>query len=359
MLSHTVKTINACDSVFVTGPARSGTELVRGMLNRHHAVHLAAETHYFDDLRPRLGTRAVAGLEGKDRIHAVAYFRALRHRAYGLAGDPEAADWPHALLDEEARALGGGADAIFEAYCRLCASDVGKKIWGEKTPRHVYRIDEIFSAFPNAHVVVVLRDVRGVIASYRDWRNRWFEGQVLSDELAAAVAAEEGRAAASYSLTLNTLLWCSAVRTALRMARCHGPDRVSILRFEDVLLNPTATAKALCDRIGVPFDPAMLEAGVVNSSYTGNRANQGFDITVSERWRERLSIAERRHVDLVAGRIMAELGYDRDRLGVAIRASSWEFTKTAIALFRALAHNRERIANPLEYIRTRAAALFK
>ena len=344
---------NGSSAIFVTGPARSGTELVRGMLNRHHDIHLAAETHYFDDLRPRLGAQAIAGLDGEDRIRAIDYFRALRHRAYGLAGNPEDGDWSRDLLDEAALPLGSGGDAIFAAYCRLSADEARKGIWGEKTPRHVFRVNEILAAFPNAHIVVVLRDVRGVVASYRDWQNHWFDRQTLSAEMLEAVSA-----AKSYSLTLNALLWCSAVRTAVGLERRYGPGRITLLRFDDVLNDPSGTAQLLCDRIGVAFDKAMLDAGVVNSSYIGSHTSQGFDVTVAERWRERLSLAERRHLDLIAGRTLAQLGYIRDRLGISIRHSGWEFVKTGFAVLQALFSNRARIAQPIEYIRVRATGLW-
>lgn len=351
-------TANACNAVFVTGPARSGTELVRGMLNRHRDIYLAGETHYFDDLRPRLGARALAGLTKKDRIRAIDYFRALRHRPYGLAGSPERGDWSRNILNKAALPLGSGGDAIFEAYCRLSADEVDKAIWGEKTPRHVFRIKEILKPFPNAHIFVVLRDVRGVVASYRDWQNHWFDRQTLSAEMLEAVSAEENRAAASYSLTLNSLLWCSAVRTAVRMEKRYGPDRVTCLRFDNILTDPTGSAQLICDRIGVAFDRAMLDAEVVNSSYVDSRSDMGFDASVAERWRDRLSLAERRHLDLIAGRTMTELGYVRDQLGISFLYSGWEFVKTGFAMLQALFNNRTRIAHPLDYIRVRLAGLW-
>ena len=40
--------------VFVAGPSRSGTALVRSLLNGHPDVHIASETHFFDDLRRRV-----------------------------------------------------------------------------------------------------------------------------------------------------------------------------------------------------------------------------------------------------------------------------------------------------------------
>ena len=57
-----------------------------------------------------------------------------------------------------AQELGGTGDAYFEALCRLRAKRHGRERWGEKTPRHVYRIDDLLTAFPEAKVVCLVRD---------------------------------------------------------------------------------------------------------------------------------------------------------------------------------------------------------
>src|SRR4051794_22824414 len=148
---------------FVVGSSRSGTNLLRAILNKHSEVWIAAETHYFDDLRPRLGVEAAAPLSPEGRARAERYFLALGHRPYGYGGDPAQstidADELRALAEE----LGGSGDATFEAYCLLQARRRGKTRWAEKTPRHVYRIDDLLAAFPEAKVVCLIRDPRAVV----------------------------------------------------------------------------------------------------------------------------------------------------------------------------------------------------
>ena len=80
--------------------------------------------------------------------------------------------------DDEFRMLaenfGESADAIFAAHCRSQQAARGKTVWGEKTPRHVFRSKDILGAFPTAKLLVMIRDPRGVVASYRDWNDRLF-----------------------------------------------------------------------------------------------------------------------------------------------------------------------------------------
>ena len=74
--------------IFVVGASRSGTNLVRALLNAHSTLWISGETHYFDDLRPRLPGNGTEPLAGEDRDRCERYFLALSHRAFGQAGDP-------------------------------------------------------------------------------------------------------------------------------------------------------------------------------------------------------------------------------------------------------------------------------
>ena len=157
--------------LFVTGPSRGGTAMMRSMLNNHPAIHIAGETHYSDDLRVKLAAKAEAPLGPDEARQCEAYFRALSHRPYGHAGDPEQGWLGSEALKAEAARIGDGADAWFEAFCRLNGAP-GRRYWGEKTPRHIFRIPEILAGYPEARVIAMVRDPRAIVASYRDWRNQ-------------------------------------------------------------------------------------------------------------------------------------------------------------------------------------------
>ena len=136
------------EPIFVVGPSRGGTALMRSMLNNHADIFITGETHYFDDLRVKLAGLAQAPLGPAEARQCADYFRALAHRPYGHGGDA-AAGWLAAEdLSAEAARCGAGADGYFEAFCRLSAAREGKPRWGEKTPRHVYRIPDILRAIP-------------------------------------------------------------------------------------------------------------------------------------------------------------------------------------------------------------------
>jgi hypothetical protein len=100
--------------VFIIGSARSGTELMRQILNRHSQVMIGMETHYFDDLHPRVGCAAQGPLDPGNKAMADAYFAMLRGGAQGLNGTEHARNAPVIVpADPYTR----GIDAMFQQHC--------------------------------------------------------------------------------------------------------------------------------------------------------------------------------------------------------------------------------------------------
>jgi Sulfotransferase family len=339
--------------IFVVGASRSGTNLLRALVNAHSQVWMSGETHYFDDLRPRLPGEGRARLEGAGRERAERYFLALSHRPFGQEGDPSAsrmdADELRGLADE----LGGTGDAYFEALCRLRARRHGRPHWAEKTPRHVYRIDALLEAFPDAKVVCVVRDPRAVIASYRDWHGA---GKRRGVDEHAELAADRRRSQRSYNIVLQCLLWRGVVQASHDAALKHGPDRVRIQRFEELAERPEEEVRALCGWLGLAFEPAMLEIPVVNSSYATSGGPEGVSKEPVERWRKRLSDQEVGIVQSVCGRLMDELGYARDPVKASPPALGWAWATAPYAAARAAVLNRDRLGKATQYAKTRLGA---
>jgi hypothetical protein len=341
------------NAVFVVGASRSGTNLVRALLNGHSQLWVSAETHYFDDLRPRLPGAGTHRLEGADRDRCEEYFLALSHRAFGQAGDPAESLVERDELRTLALELGGTGDAYFEAVCVIRARLRGRPRWGEKTPRHVYRIDELFEAFPEAKVVCLVRDPRAVVASYRDWhgaaRRR---GEAESEE----VAADRRRSRRSYNPVLMSLLWRGVVQASYEALRRHGAERVRIQRFERLAERPEAEVRELCSWLDLPFEPRLLEIPVVNSSYaTGGK---GVSTEPLDRWRERLSPGEIGIVQACCGRLMDELGYAREPVSASPLRLAWAFGTAPVAAARAAVVNRARLGRATQYLRRRAGSAF-
>jgi len=336
--------------IFIVGASRSGTALMRSVMNNHPEVFISGETHYFDDLRLRMPGSEDSPLRLEDAKRCEDYFLALAHRPYGHAGDPAKARIGRDELRSMAWNLGPGLDAYFEAFCILRARREGKTIWGEKTPRHVFRIPEIVQRFPNGRILCMVRDARAVVASYRDWRNQGGFDVEHDPTHADALRLEETRARNSYNILLATLLWKSTVQAARRAQARFGLECVRVQHYESLVQDAHSTVKSICDWARLDFDRGMLDVPVLNSSVAPFREHAGITGEALHRWRKRLSPREIDIIQRTAGRLMLTLGYVPEPVSSAALAYALEWVKVPFAALRAGMVNRKRIANIRSYV---------
>lgn len=347
--------------LFLVGASRSGTAMVRSSLNRSPDVFLAGETHYFDDLRPRIGRGARERLDETSESLTLDYFLALSHRPYGHGGSPDRARMDREGLREAGRALGGSGDAYFEAYCRLARAleddtAAEARCWGEKTPRHVYRLPEILTAYPGARAVAMYRDPRAVAASYSNWRHQGGIRTAGDTGYTAALEAEEARARASYDPSVLALLWRGTLEAGVTARRRFGDHRVRLLRYEDLVEDAEGTLTSLMQWLGLEFSRSMLDIPLHNSSFSTFTSGSGVSREPMERWRSTLPARDAAIIEMWCRSGLQHLGYrptsaslttvDRARIAMSVPAAAG----------RAVWTNRSRAGRLPGYVWRRARA---
>jgi hypothetical protein len=334
--------------IFIVGPSRSGTSMLRESLNRNSEVWITRETHYFDDLRTRFRGRERGPISPEDARRCEAYFLARGHLAYGAEAEPARSAIGRDELTEEAGRIGGGPDAYFEAFCRLRAQANGRSGWGEKTPRHALRIPEMLEAFPSAQIVCLIRDPRAVVASYRDWTVR----AALSPDVETPFASDRRRARRSYHVVLASLMWRSATQACVTACKRYGPDRIRLQSYEQFLQQPEKSTRELCEWVGLAYEPAMLDVPLVQSSYAPG-SGQGISTEPLVRWRRKLSPSEIATIQSSCGRLMRTLGYELEDTGSAPLRVAGAYLTLPTAVIRAGVANRSRMGHAGSYVARR------
>lgn len=346
----------AAGPIFVVGPSRSGTALLRAILNQHPRVSIAGETHYFDDLRTRVAHPAEGPLDDDERRRCQDYFLALAHRPFGHGGVPGAGWLGRDELQAAATAIGDGADAYFEAYCRLSAARDGADRWGDKTPRHIFRIDDILARYPDARVVCMIRDPRAVVASYANWTNQGGFDLEADPEHRQFLDADHERARRSYDPLLLSLLWRSQARTILR-ARNRHPRSVHVQRYEALVSDPEPQVRAIADFVGIDFRAELLDVPVLNSSFDQFAARGGLSTAPIARWRTVLGDDEIAAVQHACGQVMTRFGFERAPVDSGPAALAVQWARLPMSVGRAALANRERLGNPASYLWRRVSPL--
>lgn len=307
--------------IFIVGPGRSGTTLLRSILSSHGRVCVTPETHFFDIAR-RAGWRP--GSRDGRRVWA-AYRDHRRFHELGLnPADVErlvAGSWtPRAVLA-----------AILEAYRQA----QGRPVVGEKTPRHWQYLDVIADWFPNMRVVVVQRDPRASGAS--QLATPWVANRLVPVSLRHGLVSGKRRA----RIVGDASAWSRLHRTI--RDDWQGDSRVHVVSYETLTRDPAGTLTTLCRFLDLPFDPGMIDArsgGAVNAPRdlpdwgtwrTAHHERARSAIAPSEdRWRTVLTPSEVAAIEGQCGAQMEAMGYRcvtgparRRRAAAAGRALRW------------------------------------
>lgn len=149
--------------IFLVGAPRSGTTLLQSILTDAGKLYTLKETHFFR------------------RLHRWRPLRPLDR----LRLDPARLDATFAAIEDENGLETGVATAgirttgdAVRALDRLLSNEArlqGRQGWLEKTPEHMFFIDEIRAHVPGARFVHILRDGGDVVASLADARAKYPE----------------------------------------------------------------------------------------------------------------------------------------------------------------------------------------
>lgn len=270
---------------FIVGADRSGTTLLRLMLNEHSELHVPRESWFLSALMDTLPMgRRLSAQEIEEAFDII--------RSHERWVDWEISD---ERLGQRLRSLTHPSLAdVVDAVFRLSSEDAGKEHWGDKTPAYIRDMDRLGRLCPRAKFIHVIRDVRDVCLSlskvgwhgqmYKDWARYWSE------------TVEAG------------------IGSGHRMNR----EQYMEVRYECLLEYSMNELRRVCQFLDVPFERGMLkyhqDAARKIASWERRlhrKTNQPPRPDNAEKWRRELSGLQVLSVEAIADRTMKKVGQAR------------------------------------------------
>lgn len=298
------------EAIFIVGASRSGTTLMRTILERSPRIAIARENHFVGHLRQNEGARyyfrRLGDLRDDEVVRKVAEFiysgeyqRQSRWREVSpfwrwLIGNVAQADMTERLLATDRTERG-----MWAAFLRVYADKQGRPIMGEKTPAHLAYVDTLLEWFPNGRVVHMIRDPRGVFVS--DLRRR--RGKLRKPY--SWIAKVPGLLPATI-LMQTTWVWRGAARQDPGYAKRY-PDRYRLVRFEDVVRTPEQTIGGLFEFLGVEAPPDPTKVKVMARGFKWGE--EGLDAGAADRWQQQIGRFSNWWLRTTLGRDLKRLGY--------------------------------------------------
>lgn len=244
--------------IVVLGMPRSGTTLLRRLLDAHPRIAAPGETFLLRGAARFLESETIA--DGID---------------YGVLGGLRAAGFAE---DDVLRRL---RDLVF-GFLDEVADSEGKPRWAAKTAVDSFHIENIERVFgEHAYFVCLLRHGLDVVCSLDE-----FSGEVRGyiRELHAYVAR--------YPRPLEAFAhaWADVTRGLLDFADRH-PGTALVCRYEDLVREPEATLGRILGFVDEDFDPRLLKAAFRGGEVKGlgdwkTYSKPAIDTESLERWRE-------------------------------------------------------------------------
>ena len=288
---------------FVVGIARSGTTLLRLMLDAHPQLTIPPETHF----APKVINAYTQMREDKISNEEM--------RARGAAivvGHPRWGDFgldAHEFQRRVDATDGITARPILRTFFEYYAEEQGKPRWGDKSPPYTWKAPKIQSALPEARFINLIRDGRDVALSLNEVS--WGPG----------------------GISLSAEKWVKELTLARRRAKRLRRGTYLEVRYEDLVTDPEPILRQVADFVRLPWDDAMMNYHVgaeqrMSQVVRELKPQGGGLITAEERvkqhelvskppssqragrWRTDMSEQDRAAFENIAGDLLRDLGYE-------------------------------------------------
>jgi len=318
--------------IFMVGTQRSGSNLLRLMLNQAPSLAAPHPPHILERFAPLLP------LYG-DLQDEIAFKTLVDDVARLVEANP--VPWPVTLerADLHRRCRERSLVAVFGAVMDRMAEAAGKPDWVCKSLANVHFLPEIERYFgDDARYLYLYRDGRDVCLS--------FMKAVVGEKTAFHVARQ----------------WHAEQQLALACGRRVPHQRFLALSYESLTAAPEPALRRLCAWLGIEFHASMLDYhGSEEADRTASSGRMWENVRKpviagnSRKWRTQMSEDEIIDFESVAGHSLAELGYEPEFVGRSREARRYD--EAALAALDA--ENRRRKAQARESLPPADAAARK
>ncbi|RLF27775.1 MAG: hypothetical protein DRN08_01535 [Thermoplasmata archaeon] len=260
--------------IFIIGCPRSGTTLVRVILDSHPNICCGPETHMFRDIE-------------KFRKNILHRWNMLQ--PYGV----------------DKKAINQKLKEFFLLFTENYVSTKKKKRWAEKTPDHIFYVDLIDELFPDCQFINVIRDGRDVVCSYKErWGRKTFFNAIKT--------------------------WNKTINLTLIYRKKFDKKRYMEIRYEDLISNPEMETRKMMKFIGEEWTPVLLEHHKIEHDFWfkqhgktqghtshDSREKHPMRHTPSQpifsssvgRWKKKLNLIEKILVNILLRENLIKMGY--------------------------------------------------
>jgi hypothetical protein len=275
--------------VFIVGCPRSGTTLLKRMIDAHPQIGISRATYWipswFEQRR---------GLTPDGFVTPALISKLLAYRKFSKM-NIDRSELEALLASEEPMPYSRFVSGIFDLYGKKRS----KPLVGDKTPGYVRRLSTLHDLWPTARFIHLIRDGRDVCLSTLHWRK-------------ADKKRQRYPTWAEDPVSTAALWWEWQVRRGLEAGSSLGDGLYRELRYESLVARPKEQCASVSSFLSVPYSEAMLRFHEGRTQEASESKRRWMPATRGLRdWRTQMDPDHVERFEAVASDLLEELGYER------------------------------------------------
>jgi len=242
------------ESIFIVGTPRSGTTLLRNILNRHSQISICTETHYFTHfIKYFIAKKFHLNYNQRNNNKIIKKLLKISQSnffnlAVRLINKLELEDMLYLFIEypwfkkseidkekffrfvKELNSL-HNYNKIYEGFLKSYSMKYNKSIYGDKTPINILYLEKIREIFPSSKIIHIIREPYSNISSLN--KMNWSSNKIKN----------------------NTLLWIKTNTNKYGFLNDYF-----IIFLKDLIGDNKKTVESLCDKLNIDFQIKMLDS---------------------------------------------------------------------------------------------------
>lgn len=278
-------------SIFMVGEQRSGSNLLRLILNESSSIAAPHPPHVLQRMMPLLHIYGDLNIEKN--------FTKLIDDVCRLV-ELNPVPWDKVILDRKKvteHCRENSLVAVYGAVMDMYAEAHNASAWMCKSMQNIRWADELNHYFEKPKYIYLYRDPRDVVLS--------FKKAVIGDKHPYFIAKQ----------------WNELQQLSLKQMNSHGSESTFPISYEGLLENPEKTVKELCLFLNIKFNKNMLNfhkskeaERSAKSSTLWENLSQPIKSNNSQKFLSELTSEEIQIIETITGDVMDKLGYERTQI---------------------------------------------
>jgi Sulfotransferase family len=267
--------------LFLVGRPRSGTKLLRALLNGHPDI---AIPFWESNFIPNLSSKAESfgDLDNRQNFHhffqffsQIEFFRMIRkEHKYAHIVDEEF--WYDAVDNF-------GYAGVIETFYQLYAQCDGKKIWGDKSPHYMLSVKYLSEQFPNSKFIHIIRDVRdNCLSNMIAWKKNPYR---------------------------CAQLWVDSITYCRSEAAMYLKNRYLEVKYELLLDDPERELTNICEFLDIQYVPEMSSLGEPVENTRAAKGQREIVKSNKGKWQRAMPKSMIKEIEAISYEMLKELGY--------------------------------------------------